>query len=625
MLSEEALERLAERLVNRIESLNTYFINKLGEQIVDIGTLTPSQLREIFQSVKYGNNLDEIVNKLAEITDKNVQDIYKIFEEVAMKNQEYAKQFYEYRKMKFIPFDENNALQKQVKALANITANEYLNISKTIAYTTYNSLGVREYTSLSETYQRITDEAILSISQGRESFNMTMKKTMKQLTSNGLRTVDYASGYSRRLDSSVRMNIMDGVRRLNRELQMQFGKEFNSDGVEVSHHMYPAPDHEDSVDGKQFSTNGEVIVNGVKYEDYDTINNSLDRHVGELNCYHFIYTIVLGVSQPLYSKEQLEADKKKNHDGFEFEGKHYTMYEGTQLQRKIETKIRQYKDRQIGAKAINDADEVYHCQEKIRQLTEKYNDLHKVSGLPIKIDRLRVEGYKKSNIKLDDEYMITNKVKIGKSNDLIMPISIKKLPDNHYKNIESIINNSDKAYKPILDKYKNDVKIKNYYYDKTACYNTVSKNIKFNVESDSKKEYSEFFHEFSHMIDHRLGNPSQKIEFKGMIKEDFNTFKMQMKEKYGITDNEFYRRLSLKMKSSVQYNSLSDIIGGITNNECIGKAKHRNEYWKIEGKLEKEFYAHLGSALARNSKLEIYNFKTIFPNSYAYFIKSLKG
>ena len=33
MLNEEALERLSERLVNRIESLNAYFINKLGEQI----------------------------------------------------------------------------------------------------------------------------------------------------------------------------------------------------------------------------------------------------------------------------------------------------------------------------------------------------------------------------------------------------------------------------------------------------------------------------------------------------------------------------------------------------------------------------------------------------------------
>lgn len=384
MLSEETLERLSERLVNRIEELNTFMIKKIGNQLYDIGNLTPSQLREIFQSIKYGNNLDEIINKIAEITDKNVEDIYIIFEEVAKKTQNYAKQFYEYKKIKFIPYDQNKELQNQVKALAKITANEYLNISKTMAYMKYNELGEKEFTPISKIYQEITDKAILNISQGRESYNTVIKQTMKELTSKGLRRVDYANGYSRRMDSSVRMNIMDGVRRLNIELQEQFGKEFGADGIEVSHHKNPAPDHEDTVDGKQFSK-----------EEFEKVNNSLERHVGELNCYHFVYPIVLGVSEPIYSEEQLEIDKESNKKGFEFEENHYTNYEGTQLQRKIETKIRQYKDRQIGAKAINDMNEVYHCQEKIGQLTQKYNELSKISGLPTKINRLRVEGYRR--------------------------------------------------------------------------------------------------------------------------------------------------------------------------------------------------------------------------------------
>ena len=94
-----------------------------------------------------------------------------------------------------------------------------------------------------------------------------------------------------------------------------------------------------------------------------------------------------------HSKVIQKNDKRANKEGFEFEGSHYTNYEGTQLQRKIETKIRQLKERQIGAKAIDDMDEVYKCQEKITQLTSKYNDLSKVSGLPTKINRLRVEGF----------------------------------------------------------------------------------------------------------------------------------------------------------------------------------------------------------------------------------------
>lgn len=405
MLSEDTLERLSERLVDRIESLNTYFINKIGKQIKTIGTITPSQLTELLQSVQYGNDIEEIMNKIAEVTDMNVKDIYDIFEEVAKKNQSYAKKFYEYQKVKFIPYEQNKPLQEQVKSIAKATADKYINMSKTFAYMNYNNQGIKEFTSISDIYQKITDEAILSVAQGRDSYEMAMKKMMKEMTSNGLRTVDYASGYSRRADSSVRMNMMDGIRRLHREQQEEFGKEFDADGIEVSHHLYAAPDHIDTIDGRQFSTKGKVTINGITYEDYETINNSLDRHVGELNCYHFPFQIVLGVSKPMYSKEQLEVDKQTNMKGFEFEGNHYTMYEGTQLQRQIETKIRQYKDRQIGAKSINDMDEVYHCQEKISQLTNKYKELSDVSGLPTKIDRLRVDGYrsaKSSKINYND-------------------------------------------------------------------------------------------------------------------------------------------------------------------------------------------------------------------------------
>ena len=394
MLSEETLERLSEKLVDRVEQLNTYLIQKIGNQINTIGTITPSQLSEVLQSVQYGNDLDEIMNKIAEITDMNVKDIYKIFEEVARKNQLFSRKFYNYKKIKFIPYDKNKVLQEQVKAIAKATADEYINISKTFAYMKKKSKGVKEFTSISEIYQKITDEAILSVTQGRESYQIATQKAMREMTNNGLRTVDYATGYSKRADSAVRMNIMDGLRRINREIQEKFGEEFGADGIEVSHHKNAAPDHIDTVDGRQFSKKGDVKIKGIKYKDYDTVNNSLDRHVGELNCYHFPMQIILGVSEPMYSKEQLEADKQANINGFDFEGKHYTNYEGTQLQRQIETKIRQYKDRQIGAKAINDTDEVYRCQEKIRQLTDKYKELSDVSGLPTKVDRLRVDGYR---------------------------------------------------------------------------------------------------------------------------------------------------------------------------------------------------------------------------------------
>lgn len=391
MLSEESLEKLSERLVNRIEDLNAFMIKKLARQLKDIGTLTPSQLREVFQSVKYGNDINEIINKIVQINNANVEDIYSIFEEVAKKNQNYAKQFYEYRNISFIPYESNTQLQALVRALATNTSRLYLNISNSSAFGLLQADGSIRYTKLSEVYQKLTDNAILNITTGRESYEKVIKDTIKNISRNGIQYVDYSSGYHRRLDSSVRMNIMDGIRGLENELQRQFGEEFEADGVEVVHHKNPAPDHSTNdkdgwydIDGKQFSI-----------EEYSNINNRLVRKVSTMNCYHYTIPIIKGVSKPIYSEEELKRDKKANIEGFEFEDKHYTNYEGTQLLRRLELEIRKCKDEYIGYKSAELNEEAILVQRKITYFTKKYKELSKISGLPTRIERLKVNGYKK--------------------------------------------------------------------------------------------------------------------------------------------------------------------------------------------------------------------------------------
>lgn len=136
--------------------------------------------------------------------------------------------------------------------------------------------------------------------------------------------------------------------------------------------------------------NGEII--DIHYK-----NNY--RPISEYNCYHRPFRIVLGISKPLYTKRQLEEIKEKNNDGFDFDGKHYTMYEGTQLQRLIERRIREQKDVQILAKSSGDKELTLQAQTKITQLTTKYKQLVNVSKLPNKLkNRAKVTGYRRINV-----------------------------------------------------------------------------------------------------------------------------------------------------------------------------------------------------------------------------------
>jgi hypothetical protein len=403
MIDERIIDKLVERLVNRIEEGNTYVLMKIGESIKKVGGLTPTNAIKLQNILKYGGNYDKIVEKLSKITELNVKDIYEIFEEVAKSDYEFAKQFYDYRGVKYIPYEENYILQNEVKALANITVNEYVNFSNTLAFSKRVN-GKIVYSDIARTYQDVIDRAVLSVSQGKTTFDDEMYRVIKELSNSGIKTVDYASGRSVRLDSSVRQHLKGALRNLHNETQSIFGKEFGSDGVEVSVHLNPAPDHE-QVQGRQFSKEEfEKFQNNQDSIDYSGKVFSKDfeghdrRSISEYNCYHYIFDIILGVNKPQYSDEELQEIIDNNNDGFELDGVHYSNYEGTQLQRKLETEIRKQKDLQIMVKASGVKDLVEESQKKISQLNKKYKELSVVSGLPTKMERMRVSGYRRISV-----------------------------------------------------------------------------------------------------------------------------------------------------------------------------------------------------------------------------------
>ena len=407
MLNEEIIDNLTDVLVRRIEKVNTYTLKKIGEVLGDLRDLPPSQANDLAMIFKYGGDYDQIVKELAKVTEINEKDIEKIFKQVAKKNLAFAEQFYEYRDVKYIPYDKNIELQNQVRAIAKITKRTYRNLSKTTGFVKVVN-GKKVFTPLAKAYRDTIDEGVTALIQGKDSFNSMLTKTIRQLSKSGIKTIDWASGYSRRLDSSVRMNLRGAIRDFSIKLQQQFGEEYGADGVEVSVHENPAPDHEE-VQGHQFSTvrpaknklsmfeklqkegrsfdyNGELIDIHGQLKSGELTDNF--RPIGQLNCYHYVYSVILGISKPQYTAKQLEDIKKRNRKGFEMDGKHYTNYQGQQMQRSLETSIREQNDRRIMAEASGQEDEALLAQQAVTELTNKYFELSQKSGLPTKIERI---------------------------------------------------------------------------------------------------------------------------------------------------------------------------------------------------------------------------------------------
>ena len=408
-ITEEQVELIVERLIDRIEEANTHFLMKIGSSIKHIKKLTPTQAQQLVQILKYGGNYNDIVKEMSKYTELNIKDIDNIFSKYAKTDQQFYEKFYKYKNIPFVEYAENEALKQQTMALANVVKNEMLDLTRAnvLGYTIKDLDGNVQFLGLRETYNRVLDEALLNLSQGKETFDSSMTRIMKEIGGSGLKTIEYESGRSMRLDSAVRMQLKDGLRTLHNENQQIYGKEFDSDGVEISVHLNPAPDHE-LVQGRQFSNEEFAkFQNDTDARSYDGIffpavatEIGRDRRaISEYNCYHYIFPIVLGVSEPEYSNEQLQQIIDDNNKGFELDGKHYTNYEGTQLQRNLERKIREQKDIQIFAKASGNDELVGEAQKNITQLTQKYRELSNISGLPTKANRLRVSGYRRTKVK----------------------------------------------------------------------------------------------------------------------------------------------------------------------------------------------------------------------------------
>lgn len=400
MLSEDAIENLVQPIVDRQESINTMTLETIAKRIDDIGTIKPADINRMKILIQMGGDIRKINEELARISKLQVSDIKGIIKTVAIDSYIDAKPLYDYRHKSFIPFAKNEPLQKIVTAIGNVTAKEYVNISNSKATGfLIGKVGDREhlvFKPIDKTYQQIIDEAIQASKSGVVDYRTAMRRALKRLSDSGIRRISWDSGYTQRLDTVVRRNIMGGIHDIQQSIEDEISKQINADAKELSVHQNSALDHE--------PLQGHIFLN----EEYEKLQNNepckdingksfdaLDRVIGEWNCRHFAYGFIVGVSKPHYTQNQLDEIIKQNHKGFVLpNGKHLTMYECTQMQRQMETKIRYAKEEQMMWTAGNDKEKALKARQRVEYLTREYKIFSKNCGLSISKDRMTVLDYK---------------------------------------------------------------------------------------------------------------------------------------------------------------------------------------------------------------------------------------
>jgi spore coat polysaccharide biosynthesis predicted glycosyltransferase SpsG len=177
------------------------------------------------------------------------------------------------------------------------------------------------------------------------------------------------------------------------EYSNMIGEELGCDGIEIDYHSNPRPSHEE-MQGQQYSIVGEKTINGVTYLDaYDEGIDSKDGESGLLNdygCLHYKTPIILGVSEPRYSKKELAKLKEQDKKTYDIDGKTVTGYEATQMMRRLETAIRNEKSIKNMAQSGDSKKLVKDCNAKIKAYQAKYEEITNITGFAKETKRMSV-------------------------------------------------------------------------------------------------------------------------------------------------------------------------------------------------------------------------------------------
>lgn len=127
--------------------------------------------------------------------------------------------------------------------------------------------------------------------------------------------------------------------------------------------------------GKVFSRNGRVTIDGVTYEDFRKATGyGRGDGLGGWNCRHTFFPYVPGSSRSWTDKELKALEEKK----VEYNGEKYTEYEASQIQRGIERDIRKLKRTVAAIEATGEDASAERAT--LRKAQKSYTDFSEQTG-----------------------------------------------------------------------------------------------------------------------------------------------------------------------------------------------------------------------------------------------------
>ena len=380
------LQTYEDYIANNITEWEAESIAKVCQKIGKIGRMSKKELEKFDADKEAKKEWERIVAALAIATALNIRTLKKAYIsefEAWEKQNEYL---YQYRGKKPLGV-KNGALQGIIDRAVKQNAKEILNLTNTKAISVLDRNGnpIRFQDAIYKSF----GDAVKTVTEGKADFYTTMRQTVQNLGGGGCR-VNYGEGITRRLDTVVRQNMAYGIKQAHKEYNALVGREIGADGTEVDYHTNSRPSHR-YMQGKQYAKGAEgKTVNGVFYPSAEK-EGVYDRLYEDYNCRHYETDIILGVSEPRYSAEELKRFEENDKRLYKIGNVEKDGYGWSQSLRSCEAEIRRCKDEINALKAFGNSEaEIKELRQRIKTVRAKYNEITDITGISQEPKRLSV-------------------------------------------------------------------------------------------------------------------------------------------------------------------------------------------------------------------------------------------
>ena len=427
------LDALPEGLAELFRALELVLLDEICSRLKAADELNEVTVQAIRALRSHGIDLKEIEKAVLETSGISKTKLDKLLDDVVERNQKY---YTELINLAHITQPGKLVDDAEVAAIKKQTIDTFRNLTASMGFLVDAG---RTMLPPAKAYQWALDNAVMQVQSGAINYNQAIKTAVKQLADSGLKVVDYESGHRDHIDVAARRAVMTGVSQICAKYTEQSAEYLETPYFEVSAHSgardKPGPSSWSSHknwQGKVYSVRDGDIYPSI----YKVCGLGAVDGLEGANCRHRRFPWVEGVSERTYTEDQL----KHIDDGLgcTYDGKTYTAYEATQMQRRVEREIRKLKREKAAYKAAGLHEDETAVNIRLRRLNAKYKAFSAEAGLPEQPERMRVYFTDDATIKAANSIK-TQRAKVAAANAKDDSDTLKFFGADARDNLNSIV------------------------------------------------------------------------------------------------------------------------------------------------------------------------------------------